>query len=208
MVPALAILTVMAVVVLVAAERSGSPVRPVAKPVASAGFIAVAIAAGALDSAFGRWILAGLALSWFGDVFLLSKARVWFLGGLAAFLLAHVAYVGAFVVRGVGGWWLVTLAGLAVPAAAVGAWLWPKTAGGMRGPVLAYIGVITLMVATAAGTVGRRADGRLLVGAVAFYLSDLFVARERFVTPGYVNRLIGLPLYYGAQLLLAWAAGG
>ncbi len=36
-----------------------------------------------------------------------------------------------------------------------------------------------------------------------FYLSDLFVARERFVTSAFVNRLVGLPLYYGGQVLLA-----
>ena len=41
-----------------------------------------------------------------------------------------------------------------------------------------------------------------------FVVSDLAVARDNFVTPGFTNRLSGLPLYYGGQLLLAWAAGG
>jgi len=44
-------------------------------------------------------------------------------------------------------------------------------------------------------------------GAVLFWLSDLAVARDRFVRPGFVNPLVGLPLYYAAQLLLASAAG-
>jgi uncharacterized membrane protein YhhN len=43
----------------------------------------------------------------------------------------------------------------------------------------------------------------ILIGALAFFLSDLSVARNRFVAPGFVNRLWGLPLYYAAQLLLA-----
>jgi hypothetical protein len=34
-------------------------------------------------------------------------------------------------------------------------------------------------------------------------VSDLFVARDRFVQPGFVNRLLGLPLYYAAQAMLA-----
>jgi hypothetical protein len=34
------------------------------------------------------------------------------------------------------------------------------------------------------------------------------VARNRFVAPGVVNRMWGLPLYYLAQVLLASTAGG
>jgi hypothetical protein len=52
-------------------------------------------------------------------------------------------------------------------------------------------------------------DGRLLalVGALGFYLSDVFVARNRFIKPEYLNRFIGLPLYYGGQFLLAFSVG-
>jgi uncharacterized membrane protein YhhN len=72
----------------------------------------------------------------------------------------------------------------------------------MRAPVVAYLVVISAMVALAAGSaaLGRP---RLLVGAVAFFVSDLSVARDRFVVPGFANRLWGLPLYYGAQLVFA-----
>jgi hypothetical protein len=42
-------------------------------------------------------------------------------------------------------------------------------------------------------------------GALLFYLSDLAVARDRFVRPGLANRLVGLPLYYAGQVLLALA---
>jgi uncharacterized membrane protein YhhN len=45
----------------------------------------------------------------------------------------------------------------------------------------------------------------LYAGAALFYLSDLAVARQRFVAPGFENKLIGLPLYYAGQLLLASA---
>ena len=34
---------------------------------------------------------------------------------------------------------------------------------------------------------------------------DLFVARQRFVAEAFINRLIGLPLYYAGQLLIAWS---
>ena len=47
----------------------------------------------------------------------------------------------------------------------------------------------------------------ILAGALAFYLSDLFVARHRFVQQGFSNRLAGLPLYYAGQFCLALSAG-
>ena len=46
-------------------------------------------------------------------------------------------------------------------------------------------------------------DGLILVGAVAFFVSDLAVARERFVRSSFLNRAWGLPLYYGGVILLA-----
>ena len=45
----------------------------------------------------------------------------------------------------------------------------------------------------------------IAVGAIAFTISDLFVARERFVQTGFANGAIGLPLYFGSQLLLAYS---
>ena len=39
------------------------------------------------------------------------------------------------------------------------------------------------------------------------FLSDLAVARQRFLRTGFVDRLWGLPLYYGAQLVFASTVG-
>ena len=50
---------------------------------------------------------------------------------------------------------------------------------------------------------GATGDAWLLVGAIGFYLSDLAVARQRFVHESLTNRPWGLPLYFGSQLLLA-----
>jgi hypothetical protein len=43
------------------------------------------------------------------------------------------------------------------------------------------------------------------LGALLFAASDLAVARDQFVRPGLANRMVGLPLYYAAQVLLALA---
>jgi hypothetical protein len=59
------------------------------------------------------------------------------------------------------------------------------------------------MVALSVGTTALLGNAWITVGAVMFYLSDLAVARDRFVAPGFTNRVWGLPLYYGAQLILA-----
>jgi len=72
--------------------------------------------------------------------------------------------------------------------------------------------VITSMVTGAwavfAGT-SLSYGGRLFVlgGAFLFYLSDLFVARNQFVKPDFINRLFGLPLYYLGQFFLAFSIG-
>jgi len=44
-------------------------------------------------------------------------------------------------------------------------------------------------------------------GASRFYISDLFLARDRFVKKEPANRFIGLPLYYIGQFLLAFSVG-
>jgi uncharacterized membrane protein YhhN len=83
----------------------------------------------------------------------------------------------------------------------------------MNLPVLLYIIVITIMVVGAWSVIGDTQlafFGRVVifVGALSFYFSDVFVARNRFLKPGFINRLIGLPLYYFGQFLLAFSVGG
>jgi len=203
-----ALVTVVGLAGLLAAERTRSPARFLAKPLASAGFVAVALAAGALDTGFGRWMVAALVLSALGDVFLLGSSETTFLGGLGSFLTAHLVYAIAFLVRGVAAPGLLAIVPFAIFAWLVLRWLHPHLSDRMRGPVVAYAVVISIMGVLAAGTAADVWDWRIPTGATLFVISDLAVARDNFVAPGFSNRLWGLPLYYGGQLLLAWAAGG
>jgi len=180
----------------------------IAKPTASVGFLLVAFGSGASDDAFGIWILVGLVLSLFGDVALMFMGRAAFLAGLASFLLAHIAYVGAFLKAGVSPkWTVIAAAGAVVVAAIVLRWLLPHVEDDMKVPVLGYVAVISVMASLAVGTLGAGLTALIVAGAVLFYISDLFVARDRFVSPGFVNTLAGLPLYYLAQVLLALSTG-
>jgi len=46
---------------------------------------------------------------------------------------------------------------------------------------------------------------RLVLGASAFFVSDLAVARERFIAHSVTNKRWGPPACYAGQLLLAWS---
>ena len=174
------------------------------KPLASTGFVATALAAGALDTSYGRWVVAALVLSWWGDVLLIPRARAAFALGLASFLAGHLAFAGGFVARGVSlPWLLATAVVLVAPALVVLRWLAPHVPDALRLPVRAYVVAISSMVACAFGTWAHAGGGGLLLGALMFFVSDLAVARERFVAHGFVNKTWGLPLYYGGQLFLA-----
>jgi uncharacterized membrane protein YhhN len=190
---------------LVAEHRPAGIERAVCKLGASTAFVVFALSLGATSTTYGRLVLVALLLSWVGDALLLSSAQRVFIGGLAAFLLAHVAYTVAFWTTGPSP--LVVLAALVCFGAAgviTLRWLWPHLSAGDRPPVVAYILVIVVMCAAAAGS--SRAVGSLVpaVGAACFMASDVAVARDQYVVRSVANRLWGLPLYYAAQLLLAW----
>lgn len=196
-----ATITALALVGLLAGERGARRgLIWIAKPAASLGFIVAAVGAGALASSYGRIALGGLVLCLLGDVLLIPVTRVAFLGGLASFLAGHLAFALAFLQRGVAlPVVLGALAAIALPAFLIWRWLSPHVGAPMRAPVVAYIVVIATMVACAVGTLRALP----IVGAVAFFVSDLAVARDRFVAPGFTNRAWGLPLYYAAVTLLA-----
>ena len=196
---------VVAVFGLVWTERQEDPSRRVWKVAASATFLLIAVE-GYESFTWSPWIMAGLVLSAVGDVALISRARGPFLLGLSAFLMAHLAYAGAFLVAGPD--WIGTAAvaaGLTVVFFFVARWLLPHT-GDLRGPVVAYMVVISVMVALAAGVAIEGAPAATFPAAALFYVSDLAVARDRFVAPGVDNRVWGLPVYYAAQLAFAWSA--
>jgi len=175
----------------------------IGKMTASTGFIAMALAAGPFQSRYGIAVLVALFFSWWGDFFLMYGNL--FLYGLVAFFIGHVGYGVAFVAHGVR--WKWALGALAVLLPFVGlilAWLAPNLTDELRIPVYAYMVVITLMVALSVGAWKNHGHWLMFAGALLFYISDIFVARQRFVAPGPENGLIGLPLYFGAQMVFAY----
>jgi uncharacterized membrane protein YhhN len=202
-------LTGLAVVALLVAEYRDSRAGVwVAKPLASAGFIAAALAGGAADHEYGRAILLGLALSMLGDVLLIPREReAVFRLGVLSFLSAHLVYAYGFL--GLGMSRLPTIVAAVVFCAVglpVGRWLSGYIPPALSAAAYAYMVVITAMVVCAAGAAAAHGFPAVFIGAFAFYLSDLSVALDRFLGASFVHRLWGLPLYFGAQLVLAWTA--
>ena len=147
------------------------------KPLASLGFVAVGALGGWPQTPYGQVMLVGLGLAALGDVLLIPRDRQWFLAGLVSFLLGHVAYAAAFAVRGLDVTWTMVAAGCLVAVAwPIVRWLWPHVDRPMRGPVAAYMLVISAMVALATGTVAAHGQSWIWVGAFGFYLSDIAAA--------------------------------
>lgn len=195
-----------AVLLLLGAERQGWRLgRAVLKLLASSCFVALAALLGAWQTAYGQWLLAALVLGWLGDALLLSDRSGWFMAGLLAFLLSHLGFGAAFLTGGVSG---TAMAVALLPTLAVGVavwrWLGPRLQGVFRVAVPVYVTAILAMCCAAAGHAAASGRWLVLAGAVLFAVSDLAVARERFVSRGFANKLWGWPTYFSAQLMLAW----
>ncbi|MBW2622789.1 MAG: lysoplasmalogenase [Deltaproteobacteria bacterium] len=200
------------IVLLYCVKKQATRTTLIAKSTLSVMFMFAALVQSHPEPTFYYLILAGLIFCLMGDVFLALPQKKMFTMGLAAFLAGHVFYIISFLsLIGIDQW--VSGPPLVVigVSAAVLVWLWPHL-DNMRLPVLFYVVVITVMVAGAWAVYRYSSctlNGPLLIlaGAVLFYLSDLFVAIDRFVKERFINRLIGLPLYYLGQFMLAFSVG-
>ncbi len=159
-----------------------------------------------------KFVFIGLILGLVGDVCLALPGLTAFRVGLVAFLAGHILYILAFAILTRRSDWInpVNILIIAI-SGCIYLWLLPHL-GNMLVPVTFYIVVISVMVAGAwAAFRNPRVQGLgawfILVGAVFFFVSDIFVAHQRFVIEQFYNRLIGLPLYYTAQFLLAFSVG-
>jgi uncharacterized membrane protein YhhN len=183
----------------VASERQA--VEYVAKPLTLVLLLAMAIALDPAVSARRGWFVAGLVFSLVGDV-LLMLPRDLFVGGLGSFLAGHLCYIVGLTRHG-GGAESLAVAGAAVivvgivparrilPAA-------HRADRALLGPVVAYMLVISAMVACAA------ASGRVLagVGAALFYVSDASIAWDRFVRKWSWARIWIMMTYHLGQACL------
>lgn len=203
-------LLALATLVLIGAERRESRAWTWAsKPVASAAFVALGIIGGIPDDRPRLLLILALVLSFVGDLFLIPQENTAFRFAILSFLAAHLVFMLAFLAYGVAwGWAALALVPLAIVAAIIARRILPKVAPELKRSVIAYVIVITAMVALAAGAATAGASPLLLLAALLFWANDILVARHRFVEKEWLNRAVGLPMYYGAMLIFALVASG
>ena len=162
--------------------------------------------------AYYHYLFVGLIFCLIGDVCLALPQKKAFTVGLVVFLVGHVLYIFSFSsLTQIDDWISAWLFIIFCMSALIFLWLRPHLKS-MLIPVLLYILVITVM-ASGAWTVFWKSSfqicGRvfILLGSLCFYFSDVFVARNKFIKEEYRNRLLGLPLYYAGQFLLAFSVG-
>lgn len=203
----LAIMMAVAFVDWVAVHVDKRPLEYVCKPLTMVAAIALALSLDVGDATSSRnLVVVGLGLSLVGDVFLMLPNREkFFVPGLVAFLLGHLAYIPGLLLLNFELPWLivgVVLVGLSLVV--VGSRI-------IRGinekeprlavPVMAYIGVISVMVISAFATANPFA----IAGAMLFYVSDSLIAITGFIKDIPHGRLAVMTTYHLAQLGLVLA---
>ncbi len=162
------------------------------------------------------WFLFGLLFSMFGDIFLmLPKER--FIPGLISFLLAHIAYLIGFTTSipeinlpGVILFLIIFITAYQI-FTRIAAGLNASQNGELKIPVLLYTIIISLMLLSALLTL-LRPEWRFLtamsasLGALLFFLSDTFLAWNKFVHPIQHGNLIVIISYHIGQILIVLGA--
>lgn len=182
------------------------------KPLATALIFVLAWRAQPAQSPrYRRGILAGIACSLLGDVFLMLPGDL-FVPGLLAFLCAHLCFIVAFadgcrLAARTAPW----LAALGLGAVNLGL-LWPAIATPLRVPVMVYVVVLAGMAGQAlvrAQVFAQHGDARARaarlagLGGLVFMLSDSLLAWDRFRGPLPLASLWVLSAYYFAMWLIA-----
>ena len=157
------------------------------------------------------WFGIGILLSLTGDVLLMISLDRMFIFGLGAFLLAHVSYIvgfqNQFLAASAGSLLVVVILG------ASGIRLIRRIVGAIRAkgqnrlvvPVIVYSSVITIMLFGAMTTIfdpawSTGAAFLVSVGASLFYISDVILAWNKFVSPIQNGRILNIALYHLGQI--------
>ena len=142
-----------------------------------------------------KFFAAGLALSFFGDLFLLFD---WgFLPGLGSFLVAHVFYIISFakkLQKPITKFWPLILA---IYASVLLFFLFPYLKE-MKIPVALYAVVISVMMYSALKTDKHY----LIIGALLFLISDTLLSVNLFLKPLMILNLLVMTTYVAAQWFL------
>jgi len=159
------------------------------------------------------WFGVGILFSLAGDVLLMISLDRMFLVGLLAFLLAHVSYITGFkdqlASASAGSLLLIVILGISATR------LIRRIIGAMRAkgqnrlviPVIIYSTVITVMLFAAMTTIfdpawTTGASFLVSAGAFLFFVSDIVLAWNKFVSPIQNGRILNIAAYHLGQICL------
>ena len=180
----LAVALVLSVIDWLAVATGRTSLEYACKPAATVAFLATALALDPTSGTERAWFVAALAACLVGDV-LLMLPRDAFLGGLAAFVVAHVCFTIGFATLGAAGTrLLIGAAVVALVALPLGGALRAgdaraRTGGARR----AGDRLRDRHRCDGDGRASRSATPGPLRGAVLFLGSDALIAETRFVAP-------------------------
>jgi uncharacterized membrane protein YhhN len=149
----------------------------------------------------GDWkrlgILAALVFSAGGDIFMELDNFIW---GLSSFLIAHICYLVVFCRNIEFNLLRVLLALIIVSSTFISATILTPNLGELAIAVYFYIGVIAVMGITT--SLGAKNHPLVILGALAFMVSDSIIAFNRFDAPIEGARYAIMITYYLGQYLL------
>lgn len=172
-----------------------------------------------IHNLFKKYITAGLVFSWLGDICLLFDnhpihGQIYFLSGLASFLTAHICYTLAFLkiqAFNKGNWpqprWVIAAYGLYLIFLLYT--LWPGVPPSMKGPVMAY-GIVITVMSLACFNLRTKLSAELFwplfAGSLFFITSDSILAISLFGNKGLTlpaSSVLVMLTYIIAQYLIA-----
>ena len=194
----------------IAVSRNVEKLEYVAKPAVMAClFLWLYMSTGLHGHPF--WFGVGVLFSLAGDVLLMISLDKMFLLGLVAFLIAHLAYINGFQeeLTAASAWSLIPLLFIAIAASRLLRWITEamRTKGESRLiiPVMVYGTVVSVMLYAGISTFYDptwKFSSALLagLGAFLFWLSDLILAWNKFVSPIKNGRGWNIALYHLGQI--------
>jgi len=183
------------------------------KPLIVASLLIYLFSNGAHKRAGAVFAIIGLFLSWIGDGLLIFQEHrpMFFIGGLVAFLIAHIFFIIYYLQTSKGkrqrkfgaGYLFIIL----ILAYGIGlCWVMKDDLGDLKIPVFAYATVLTLMNIFALlryGKVNPVSFWLVMCGALLFACSDGLLALNLFVTPVPFGGILIMITYAAAQYLIA-----
>ena len=182
--------------------------KPLLMPLLMAWLVISVRSMSGLDRSL-RWLAVGIGFAWLGDLALMGSGDLYFMAGIAAFLVMQVCYLMAFI--SIPGHGLVRAWKVAVIPYFV---IWvglnllvSAGVGAMRIPVLVYSAVALAMALAALDLVlrvPRNLGWRVAWGALVFVVSDALIAVTAFgpLSASPVTSALIMATYVVAQAMI------